>query len=256
MKKILYLILAVLVLQSCKGTKAVTDTGVKRLKAQKVIANHYNANFNFNTLQARLKVRYDDGRKSFSPNVSLRMQRDSIIWVSAKLLGITLAKAKITPNRVSYYAKINSTYFDGDFKLLSDWLGTELDYKKVQNLLVGQALYDLRKEKYTIDIKENAYQLQPKKELELFERLFFVNPLTFKIKEEHLIQPKENRKVKISYDAYQKVGNQEFPKKITVKGEQDEKQTLLDIEYKAVEFNAKVSFPFKIPSGYEEVVIE
>jgi hypothetical protein len=35
--------------------------------------------------------------------------------------------------------------FEGDFSALSQWLGTDLDYNKIQNLLVGEALDDLRR---------------------------------------------------------------------------------------------------------------
>ena len=41
-----------------------------------------------------------------------------------------MAKALITPTKVSYYEKINNTYFEGDFSLLSNWLGTDLDFQK------------------------------------------------------------------------------------------------------------------------------
>jgi hypothetical protein len=42
-------------------------------------------------------------------------------------------------NSVSYYEKIKGTYFEGDFSV-SQWLGTDLDYSKIQNLLVGKHL--------------------------------------------------------------------------------------------------------------------
>jgi hypothetical protein len=47
-----------------------------------------------------------------------------------------MAKASITPTSVSYYG----TYFEGDFSALSQWLGTDLDYNKIQNMLLGEAL--------------------------------------------------------------------------------------------------------------------
>ncbi|MBQ4820140.1 DUF4292 domain-containing protein [Aquimarina sp. MMG016] len=226
------------------------------MSAEKIIANHYNRSFNFETLNAKIKVRYDDGKQSFSPSVTLRMQKDKTIWVSAKLLGITLAKAIITPEKVSYYEKINNTYFDGNFELLSDWLGTELDYDKVQHLLVGQALFNLRDDKYKSSVAGQNYQLQPKKELELFERLFLINPNSFKISAQQLKQPLENRNLSVNYQSYQKVGNQDFPKEIFIEALQENKKTTINIEYRTVDYNARVSFPFKIPSGYQEVTIQ
>ncbi|WP_343910719.1 DUF4292 domain-containing protein [Aquimarina litoralis] len=257
MNRLFYLLcFSMVILTSCKGTKAVSGTSIKKLKADKIISNHYSNDFNFSTLNAKVKVRYNDGKQSFSPNVTIRLEKDKKIWVSAKLLGITLAKALITPEKVSYYEKVNNTYFEGDFKLLSDWLGTDLDYEKVQQLLLGQALFDLKNEKYTSSIENQKYRLQPKKELELFERLFILNPDNFKMSSQQLRQPLENRNLLINYKSYQKAGNQDFPKEIHIMATEGIAKTIIEIEYRSVDYNAKVSFPFKIPSGYEEVTIE
>ncbi len=257
MNRIFYALFFFLILfHSCKGTKAVTGSAVKKLKAEKVIANHYNKAFNFTTLNAKVKVQYQDAKQSFSPNVTLRIEKDKRIWVSAKLLGITLAKVLITPEKVSYYEKVNSTYFEGNFELLSTWLGTDLDFDKVQQLLLGQAIFNLRDDKYTSAIQNGKYTLQPKKQLELFERLFLVHPDSFKMAVQQLKQAEERRELTISYNNYQKVGNQFFPKEIRIEASEDTEKTLITMDYRIVDYNARVSFPFKIPSGYEQVTIE
>jgi len=257
MNRIFYLLcFSLIILQSCGGTKAISGSNIKKLKTEKIITNHYNKSFNYNTINARVKVKYDNGKQSFSPSVTLRMEKDKKIWLSAKLLGITLAKVLITPEKVSYYEKINSTYFEGNFELLSDWLGTDLDFEKVQQILLGQALFDLRNDKYSSSIENQKYQLQPKKELELFERLFVINPDTFKMFSQQLKQPLENRNLLVNYKSYQKVGNQDFPKEIRVEASGDSSKTTINIDYRSVDYNARVSFPFKIPSGYEQVTIE
>ncbi len=257
MNRILYLLCFIMVLSSCKGTKAVSESGIKKLNAEKIIANHYNRAFNFETLNAKIKVRYDDGKKSFSPNATLRFERDKAIWISVKMLGITLAKALITPEKVRYYEKINNTYFDGDFKMLSSWLGTDdLNFDKVQQLLLGQALFNLREDKYKALITDKSYQLRPKTELALFERLFLIHPYSFKMASQQLKQPIDNRILTINYQNYQKVGNQEFPKEIYIEALQGDDKTIIAIDYKQVDYNAAVSFPFKIPSGYKEVTIQ
>ncbi len=258
MNRIYYLLcFSLIVLSSCKGTKTTTGARIKRLSAEKIIANHYNRSFNFETLNARVKIRYDDGKNSYSPSATLRIEKDKTIWVSVKMLGITLAKALITPEKVSYYEKIDNTYFEGDFKGLSEWLGTdELDYDKVQQMLVGQALFNLRDDTYKSSISELGYQLQPKSELALFERLFLIHPDSFKIAAQQLKQSIENRNLRIDYRSYQKIGNQDFPKEINIEAMQGNAKTTIGIEYRAVDYNARVSFPFRIPSGYKEITIQ
>jgi hypothetical protein len=70
-----------------------------------------------------------------------------------------MAKASITPTSVSYYEKIKGTYFEGDFSALSQWLGTDLDYNKIQNMLLGGALRRFIKRKYKESLGEQSYRL-------------------------------------------------------------------------------------------------
>ena len=73
---------------------------------------------------------------------------------------------------------------------------------------------------------------------------------------QRLTQPKEKKGIAIDYQSYQKIGGQDFPKEIRIEALQEEEKTILEIDYKAVDYNARVSFPFKIPSGYKQVTIQ
>jgi len=256
MKKAFYPICVLLFFfSSCKSPRVANSSVVKKLKADKIISNHYNQAFNFNTLNAKVKVKYDDGKKAFAPNVTIRMKKDEVIWISSKLLGITIAKVLITPTKVQYYEKLGSTFFEGDFEVLSNWLGMPLNFEKVQQLLLGQSLFDLQEDRYNSKIVEEKYQLKPKKKGLLFERLFLIHPNSFKMSIQQLSQPSEQRDVKIKYLQYQKIGNQDFPKEIYILAAQGAEKTNINLIYKMVDYNAKVGFPYKVPTGYQEVKI-
>ena len=247
----------ILVVSSCKTTKNVSDnTTLAVLPVKKIIANHYLTNFNQNTVTAKLDAKYSDHKASVSFNIKLRVEKDKAIWMSATKLGVPLAKLLVTPNRVSYYEKINKTYFDGDFSLLSAWLGTELDFNKVQNILLGQAVYDLKKGKYTAEISNNSYMVKPKQETNLFTILFFLDPENFKISKEEISDAAKQQSLSISYPKYQNVENIQFPEEMKVKAVGKNKITTVSIEYNSVEFNKEVNFPFTIPEGYKEISLK
>ena len=145
----------------CKSTKPVTDAGLDgNLSVRNIIRNHYKNELQFETLRGRIRIDYNDGRSIQSLGVSFRMQRNKAIWISAPL---GVVKAYITPERVSFYNKLEQEYFDGDFVYLSRIVGTELDFQKVQNILFGQALFDLRAGDYQALLDEQFYKLQPKR---------------------------------------------------------------------------------------------
>ncbi|MFK5959612.1 MAG: DUF4292 domain-containing protein [Lutibacter sp.] len=251
------LILILLVVTSCKTNKNITDTSrIATISTKKIINNHYNNNFHQQTVYAKLNAKYRGKRMSASVSIKLRLEKDKTIWMSATKLGIPLAKIKITPNRVLYYEKLKRTYFDGDFSLLSKWLGIELDYEKVQNILLGQAVLNLKKGRYNSIISENSYQLSPKKNNELFGILFFMNPDNFKLDKQEIRYLKKQQLLSVSYPKYNDIRGEQFPKNINIRAIDNKNLTTINIEYRSVEFNKKLTFPFSIPKGYKEISLK
>lgn len=252
-KKHLIILSFTILLVSCKSRTAPLE--IEDAALAKVVATHYDNEADFKTMTGRMKLSYTDDERSQSVTVSYRMQKDSAIWMSAQVLGIPLAKVLVTPTKVSYYEKINQTYFEGDFSLLSKWLGTPLDFKKLQNLLLGQTIYDLREERYKLTESSRGYQLVPVNTMEGVTKMFLLDPRTFKATAQQLAQEKENRNVTVTYPGYQTVDGRTIPEKIKIIANSEGTGTQVEINYNSVELNVPVSFPFDIPSGYEEIEI-
>lgn len=241
-------------LLSCKSAGTVVSGTVDdNLSVRSIIKNHYKNQLRFNTLSGRLKIDYDDGYNAQSLGVTLRMKKDRAIWMSAPF---GVVKAYITPERVSFYNKLENQYFDGDFSYLSALLGTELDFNKVQNLLLGQALLDLRKDDYTAIVSGNNYELTPGETRQLFKILFQIEPRHFKIATQQLSQPDKKRLLNVQYTKYQEKQARVVPEQIDITAIDTDERTKIEIVYKNLEFDRPLNFPYKIPDGYDEIVLE
>ena len=238
---------------SCKTRKIISDSTLDaNISAKNLIRAHYQNTLNFKTIRGKVKIDYSDGTDSQSFSVSLRMKKDETIWMSAPL---GIVKAYITPERVSFYNKLENNYFDGDFSYLSQLLGTDLDFKKVQNLLLGEALFDLRKEKYDVSIVGENYLLRPKDPIELFKVLLEIEPKNYKMALQQLSQPDEKRLLNIDYKNYQKINKWILPNEIFILATENAQRNTIALEYRNIQFDEPVSFPYKIPKGYEEIVL-
>src|SRR5690606_6295774 len=253
-KRILFLVSISFFIISCGSKKEVFE--IEDAATSQVVSMHYNNEAQFKTMSSRMRLSYQDADRNQSLTVSFRMEKDKTIWMSAQVLGIPLAKALITRDRVSYFEKINSTYFDGDFSLLSRWLGTPLDFDKLQNLLLGQTIYDLREDRYMLTESSRGYQLIPANGKDLIKKMFLLDPQNFKATAQQLSQDKENRNVTVTYNKYQKISGQTIPEDIRIVANQSGEGTIIEISLRSVVFNEPVSFPFEIPAGYEEILIE
>ncbi len=250
----LALLACMLILTACGSTKRTKTTAeVEDIATAKLIANYYNNSFDFTTLAARMKLRYKDKKNSQSVTVSLRMEKDKTIWMSASILGISLAKAKITPDRVSYYEKITRSYFDGDFEFLSQYVGVQMDFDQLQRLLIGQTVYDLRDGSYTMEQLESQYKITPRKQLDILQLFFFLEPEQFLLQKQRVAQPQEGLSLDVDYTTYQEVDGMIFPKDLHIEVLKKADRSVIDIEYKSIDRNQTLRFPFKIPSGYKEI---
>jgi len=256
MKYIKFILLIGIIVSSCKSKKITTESSIAALSTKKVINNHYSNTFDKRTVYAKLNAKYRDKKTSAGVTIKLRMEKDKTIWMSATKLGFPLAKLKITPSKVSYYEKLQKVYFEGDFSLLSKWLKTDLDFDKVQNILLGQAVLNLRKGRYISSVEGGTYQIKPKKEEELFHILFLLNPNNFKLSKQEIKHPQKKQVVSVSYPNYSEIKGEQFPKNIDIKAVDASNLTTINIEYRSVEFDRDLTFPFSIPKGYKEITLK
>lgn len=257
MKYLKYIIVLLLVFTSCKTNRNVVEVNaIEAISTKRIINNHYNGTFNQKTIDAKINAKYSGKNTSASITVKLRIEKDKTIWMSATKLGFPIAKVLITPTRVSYYEKLQGTYFDGDFSLLSKFLGTELDYDKVQNILLGQAILNLKKGNYNSKIDNMLYELYPKKDNELFGILFFMNPDNFKINRQEIRNEGKKQLLSVSYSNYKKIKGEQFPENIDIRAIDNTNITTINLEYNSIAFNEKLTFPFSIPNGYKEISLK
>lgn len=257
MKKIIIIVSLCFFVLSCKSKKALITEGVatEKIKATEIIKNHYNNKNDFKTLYIKASARYEDLKNANSVTADIRIQRNEKILISIRFLGITMAKALITPNEVNYYEKLNGTYFKGDYELLSQFIGTELDYSKVENLLIGEAIDDLTKEKFIAIIVDKLYKLNNVNTNEI-DKTFYFESDNFLVKKEEIIQANKNRKVTIEYPNYQKIGNYMLPAAIEINATHDKGKTSISIEYNTINLNDELSFPYSVPDSYERIYIK
>lgn len=261
MKKAALVVVLTVFMISCKSKAVIVAASnepvapANYLSAKKIIENYYTNKNEFSTLYIKSSARYADDKQTQNVTAEIRIKKDEQILVSIRFLGITMAKALITPTMVSYYEKINGNYFEGDFSSLSQWLGTDLDYNKIQNLLLGQAIDDLTKGKYIESLLEHTYRLDDTSNINT-KKSFFLDADKFLVQKQEITQTAEERMIKVAY-ADNKVYNEGIlPSSVLINTFQKKGNTEINLEYNSVTFNQELSFPYSVPNGYKRIIIK
>ena len=242
---------------SCGGNRTPVGTNMANstLTIKEIIKIHKAASPGFKTMAARANLVFEDEKTTQHITLNLRMEKDKIIWIKASMLGITLAKTIITPDRVKYYERLSNTYFDGDFTLISNWLGTDLDFEQAQDILLGQSIFQLNTSDYNSSVVQNKYKVQPRLQPNNFIHSLLLNPDNFKVALANLSQPDKGRMFTVSYSDHQKIDGAFYPSAITINTSEKESKTRIELNYKKIDINVDIRFPFKIPNGYDEIML-
>ncbi len=255
MKKHLTILLLIL-LASCKSKAILAEGNASNtLSADKIITSYDNNKIDFSTLYIKANAKYQDNKQSQNVQAEIKIKNNEKILISIRVLGFTVAKALITPTSVQYYEKIGSKYFEGDYSGLSQWLGTDLNFQKVQNMFLGKTLDDLHKGKYAVSILEKSYKLQSNPDAKN-DKSFFFESDNFLVKRQEINQPLQERTLQIAYPDYKKYDAMILPLSLAIDARQKESKTNINIEYKNISFNEDISFPYNVPEGYERIYID
>lgn len=200
--------------------------------------------FSAKTLEAKIGVFYRDEAQSFSGSGKIRILKDSIIWGSMNFLGIPMVKFYITPGRVQYYNKLDQTYYDGNFDLLTQKFGLSFSFNNLQNLLTGDVIVDIDSEKASLEIKPDRYELVPKspyiKKLELTSFYKMLSGSFYESSQGDIF---------LQYANYKKNSGRDMPGTFTIKTV----EKLIKVDYKSIVLDKDLHFPFKIPSNYQKL---
>ncbi len=256
MKFIKYIVIFAFVFSSCKSKKVATEgtVGIKNFSARKIAKKHIAANFDKNTVDAKLKVLYKSDKENIGFSVRMKIKKDEVIYLKGSKI-ITVFKAKITPKKISFYSPLKNSYMEGDFSIVKKLLGVEVTFEQLQNMLLGQAMLNVKSKKQEVKIVSQSYQLSPIKQSELFDVFFFINPIHFKLDKQSLVNSFKNQRLDIAYPKYVRKKEITFPERINILATENNRSTNIDITVRSVVFNTDLSMPFRIPNGYKKINI-
>ena len=254
MKTLKYLLIFTLAFTACKSSKNIVNSNAiaKNMSAKKVAKKHIAASFNKENIDAKLRVKFKNNKQNESFSVRMKIIKDKVIWLKGSKI-ISIFKVKITPTKVSYYSPYAKNYFEGDYSLIKEFLGTDITFKELQNIFLGQAEIENKGKDHTVEIIDNTYILSPEEQIELFDRFIHINPSHFKLNKHVLVNDFKEQKLDISYLKYLQKDNEIFPENIFINVTEKKKFTNIDITVKSVVFDTKLSMPFTIPSGYKKL---
>ncbi|WP_046245928.1 DUF4292 domain-containing protein [Hymenobacter terrenus] len=211
-------------------------------------------NTTFLFLNAKGKAQFNMKGNKQGANLALRMRRDSIIWLSASLVGIEGVRAILTRDSVRVLNRLEKTYFSGGYDYLSNILNVPVSFAQMQALLLGDYLPGPAGTTPTITTEEAGRQrvTYPLGGV-LIERLLQAG--TGRVQQMKVSDEASKRSLTVDYTDFRPLEEQEklpFAHAVFVQAQQASGVVTAAINYNKVNTGReRLAFPFAVPKGYK-----
>lgn len=235
---------------SCKRATVPVATSPEPEKVNRVTVH----NIDYTYFTAKGRMRLESRGNNLSANFTLRMQQDSVIWVSLSPgLGIEAIRAKITRDSILILDRINQHYYAGDYDLLKEKYNVDVPFDMLQNIIIGNYTPgDPGSEKLLNEEGPIQHSRQKRGSLTIDQ---FIDTELFKLKRLEARDDSTNNQIAVDYQDFAQLGHWPFAHStlIALKGSKTGTATnsAVSINHRQLSItDPSHDFPFSVPSGY------
>ncbi len=254
-------ILGLFMLAACGGPKPVVFDGsmvdfetadlLLTMESQKDTATVY---------EMEGKSSFSSPQSSASFRYTIRMKRDSVIWLDVMdpLLGLKVARAVIYPDSAVMYNRFESTWMAGGSNILEESIGLNLTFSQLQATLLGEPMYlpaDANEMAWTMDstsirvevnkpIRDSAWMNVPH-----FFKYLFLPTTEFPLQEQGFEMVGRKAYARYFYTDEEK----SIPTEFQLNLEEGDVDIYFEMNHSVIRRDVDLHIPFSIPSGYERL---
>lgn len=244
MSRLLSLLVLFIFITGCSGVKNTSTAVGKKISTKQLFKQMEAANFDFDFLQAKAKVKFDDGNMNQSFTALIRIEHDKTIWMSLTgPFGIEGARILMSADRIQIIDRLNNKYYDEPFDFINNYLPFRTDFTFMQNLIVGNVFHSSTiKEKH--ELVDNVYVI--KDAFDGIDAQYEVSP-SFRYRAVKMNEEALKRDVQLTFDDYRFVEDELFAMLRQLQFKQDPQHVELEMNFTKVRKETQLDFPFSVP---------
>ena len=149
-----------LIVQGCKTTSRLPASGQTTSNSAKVLMDSMQRHaFYFEWFTGKAKVEVYEGSNKTEFTASIRMRKDSAIWLSVSpALGLEVARVLITRDSIRVIDRLNGEYYSKDYRYFTTYTSMQVTYDLLQDLISGVPLF-LDSQTFEATRSDSAYRL-------------------------------------------------------------------------------------------------
>lgn len=225
---------------ACKSRKKVKPVDLNT----QIVDQYWENQFAFDDLELRGKASIAAQGKTYNVALHVKMKNDSIIWGRFSLLGVEIVKVMITKDSFLLVNNLSNEYMKYDNNYLYSYLGFKTNLSQLQNVLLGNAVFDSGL------YKLNADNVQLRGNEGIATNTLKLND-EFRTLYSEITTPDTTQRADIQYDEYVMVNEKLMPKIVNIIVQNTTSPLDVVLNFQIINTSPITTFAFNIPNGYK-----
>lgn len=244
-----FLLLAIFSLNSCSSIRKSRGESDKGMTAERLLRQIEKQQLSPEWFESRLRIDYADEDMSVSATASLRMKKDSLLWLSVKKFGFEVARAQVTKDSVYVVDRFNKEYTIEGLSYLAESYGLPAgSLSELQDFILGNPVFFF--ENLGIEPLGPTYRLKGGDDQLSAE--YLIGAEDFLLKKVAFTDLGNNQEMSALLEGYEDLeGEQKFSyiRKLALESKYSG-QANVTLQFSNVVLDAPKPFKFDIPSRY------
>ncbi len=204
----------------------------------------------YQTLSARTRMVWNDGSSEQEFTGSIRVKKDSLIWMSLGMMGFEGVRVLITPDSFHVINRLTNEYSVRDFSFLQSWLLFPVNFKMLQEIIAGEKISIGEKASMAgIEDSNTVLYLESDKVLEKI----WVNTTHYTYNKILLKDKLLKQDMTITFDAYNYSEAKPFSYKRSIAMNRNGDAAKLNMDILKISFDEPLTFPFEVSEKFKRV---
>ncbi|MCU0341042.1 MAG: DUF4292 domain-containing protein, partial [Spirosomaceae bacterium] len=239
-----------------KDTLKITpkDSVAKVVEPEEPKVNVSQVDFKYLTAKSKFSFKSKD-QNIEDANVNLRIQKDSVIWLSIVAGPIEVVRGIITRDSLQLIDRYHREYYKYNFAELSQKFNFDLNFDLIQSILIGNM--PIAKKSGQRFRKEKDYFLLKQEEGRISIENY-IGEQNLRLKKLMLTEQPTKNSLSLDYEDFTQLNSYLFPYTSLIQLDYESKQdnlryhTVFSIKHQKVELKDEpLTFPFSIPSRFQ-----
>lgn len=229
---------------ACKSTSEMSGSSAKKMSAKQLSKQMLAADYEFDFLQAKARVKFDDGSINQSFTANIRIENNSTIWISLTgPFGIEGARVMMNKDRIQIIDRLNNKYYDEEYTFIDKYLSFQTNLLFLQNLIVGNVFQD-ELSKYKVLSDQDNYIINY--DYNGLEAKYTVSP-NYKYRRVEMDEKFGSRKIEMDFNDYKFIDEYLFAMLRNIHFSENENDVFIEMNFSKVKKENALEFPFNVP---------